>query len=56
MPDPVQQPPPAAPTWCSYPEPTRPAVGCWSWLNGTIHRRADCRDCECVMQEAPADG
>ena len=38
--------------WCDYPAPTRPAAGCWSWLNGWIKSRADCAACECVKPEA----
>ena len=40
------------PAWCSYPEPTRPKVGCWSLLGGRITKAADCDKCECKVEPA----
>lgn len=43
-----------APAWCSYPEPERPVVGCWSLLGGRIRSEKDCTTCECLIRPLPA--
>lgn len=43
----------ADPSWCAYPSPARPGVGCWSLLNGQIKAPDDCGSCECRIIPAP---
>lgn len=42
-----------APAWCGYPDPQRPAVGCWSLLSGRVRTEDDCAGCDLLHDAAP---
>ncbi len=43
-----------APQWCGYPEPARPATGCWLLLDGWITEQSDCDCCQYAAVERAA--